>query len=996
MAITVRRLSLTVLGLLLILVLAQSTDTPSTNSVARAEGICDNVTEIPKVECEALVALYNSTNGSGWTDNTGWLVTSTPCNWYGITCTAGHVTSIILFSNRLVGTIPAEIGNLPELVQLYLVNNQLSGTIPPEIGNLTNLERLRIETSNLTGSIPSEIGNAVSLQILYLAQNQLTGEIPREIGNLVNLSELSLYSNQLSGDLPNSIGNLSALTRLSLWNNQFTGIPPEIGNLQNLWWLHMAQNQLSGPIPSEIGQLQGLTYLDLSYNSLTSLPASIANATNLTHLKLDHNLMSGSIPPEVGQMSKLVFLDLSFNSLSGTLPAEIGNLSSLRYLTLSNNDLEGSIPTTIGNLRSIDSIVLSDNNLTGPLPSGICGLSHTLDQLWLSNNHLSGELPLQIGYCSGLREILVDGNHLSGPLPTTFTRLTNMHAFYFDRTALCEPETYEFQLWFNSIEYLRRTNVYCGRTLTGSVSDGYGKPLAGVLLSIGNHLAVTTDSTGAYTQTNMKSGSYVITPTLSGYAFSPTSRVFSIPPDAPDINFVATRLYSVSGQITYAAGTSVPDVVVRADDDHSATSDATGHYTLTNLLPGTYTLTPSKSNHLFEPLSRTAEVSDEDVEHQDFVAVPLYSISGRLVGPEAECTDSIVVSCGGGTYTITDSSGAYSLTDLPADTYVVAPSKHGCVFVPPSRTVVVNGTNVKQQDFAATLLVYSVSGRIADGNGNGIADLTVWVSSDDCCYCWSATTDQSGRFTAGGIPVGTYSLQPDSPHHQFSPTKRRFTISTQSLSGQDFLGTPYTYSLSGYVSDEYWRGVPGVTILSSAGVSAVTDGYGYYSIDGLLHGTYAITPFLGGCSFAPPDRTVSVPGWDDADFQMSCDQYLPMISAWRSPYLPDGKYSSSSTPSYKVGGEFYVVNGGTIVANPSISTYKQGRWTFKNIAIIGAHPDWDFHFFEWSNNRSAYHVLDCSPSDLSENWTTYTLDCVGTNWWEGQTETTHFTASRAQ
>ena len=28
---------------------------------------CDNVTEIPKVECEALVALYNSTNGPGWT-----------------------------------------------------------------------------------------------------------------------------------------------------------------------------------------------------------------------------------------------------------------------------------------------------------------------------------------------------------------------------------------------------------------------------------------------------------------------------------------------------------------------------------------------------------------------------------------------------------------------------------------------------------------------------------------------------------------------------------------------------------------------------------------------------------------------------------------------------------------------------------------------------------------------------------------------------------------
>ncbi len=34
---------------------------------------CADVAEIPQVECEALVALYNSTNGPGWTYTpTGW------------------------------------------------------------------------------------------------------------------------------------------------------------------------------------------------------------------------------------------------------------------------------------------------------------------------------------------------------------------------------------------------------------------------------------------------------------------------------------------------------------------------------------------------------------------------------------------------------------------------------------------------------------------------------------------------------------------------------------------------------------------------------------------------------------------------------------------------------------------------------------------------------------------------------------------------------------
>ncbi len=53
--------------------------------LANPDFSCTSVTEIPQIECEALVALYNSTNGPGWTDHSNWLVTSTPSNWYGMT-----------------------------------------------------------------------------------------------------------------------------------------------------------------------------------------------------------------------------------------------------------------------------------------------------------------------------------------------------------------------------------------------------------------------------------------------------------------------------------------------------------------------------------------------------------------------------------------------------------------------------------------------------------------------------------------------------------------------------------------------------------------------------------------------------------------------------------------------------------------------------------------------------------------------------------------------
>ncbi|MBM87009.1 MAG: hypothetical protein CMQ41_01390, partial [Gammaproteobacteria bacterium] len=43
--------------------------------------------QVPQIERDALVALYNSTGGANWRDNTGWLgAAGTECDWYGVTC----------------------------------------------------------------------------------------------------------------------------------------------------------------------------------------------------------------------------------------------------------------------------------------------------------------------------------------------------------------------------------------------------------------------------------------------------------------------------------------------------------------------------------------------------------------------------------------------------------------------------------------------------------------------------------------------------------------------------------------------------------------------------------------------------------------------------------------------------------------------------------------------------------------------------------------------
>ena len=89
--------------------------------------------QVPQIEREALVALYNSTDGVNWKDNTGWLgEVGTECDWFGVTCTSGVVTQLSLGANSLTGTIPTELGNLTNLQVLFLYNNSL-GVSPSKV-----------------------------------------------------------------------------------------------------------------------------------------------------------------------------------------------------------------------------------------------------------------------------------------------------------------------------------------------------------------------------------------------------------------------------------------------------------------------------------------------------------------------------------------------------------------------------------------------------------------------------------------------------------------------------------------------------------------------------------------------------------------------------------------------------------------------------------------------------------------------------------------------
>ncbi len=144
------------------------------------------------------------------------------------------------------GSIPIELGNLTNLIQLYLHSNNLTGSIPVELGNLSNLQVLFLNSNSLTGGIPTEMGNLSNLTALWLHNNSLTGSIPVELGNLTSLINLYLHDNSLSGIVPSQLGNLTSVTIVQIQANAgLEGwLPSSMTNMTSMTWFNFAGTSL--------------------------------------------------------------------------------------------------------------------------------------------------------------------------------------------------------------------------------------------------------------------------------------------------------------------------------------------------------------------------------------------------------------------------------------------------------------------------------------------------------------------------------------------------------------------------------------------------------------------------------------------------------------------------------------------------------------------------------------------------------------------------------
>ncbi len=246
---------------------------------------CSGVTAISQAECNALVAIYQNTNGPGWLKNDNWLLNNNPCTWHGIACTGGHVQTIGLFNNTLVGQLPDVFAVFPELILVSVHFNQLTGPIPASLGDAPKITILRLDNNQFSGTLPRELAR-LSLTRINVNNNQLEGGFPIEFLTIRTLEHLVMANNHFTGEIPATISRLNLLSKLWITGNQFTGtLPSSIGDMTNLEELMVSHNQFSGEIPQSVTKLTNLVVdperTNFGYNRFVASNSAVRSFLNV-------------------------------------------------------------------------------------------------------------------------------------------------------------------------------------------------------------------------------------------------------------------------------------------------------------------------------------------------------------------------------------------------------------------------------------------------------------------------------------------------------------------------------------------------------------------------------------------------------------------------------------------------------------------------------------------------------------------------------------------
>ena len=438
------------------------------------------------------------------------------------------------------------------------------------------------------------------------------------------------------------------------------------------------------------------------------------------------------------------------------------------------------------------------------------------------------------------------------------------------------------------------TIAQTGQTITRNFTGSYirtaslmgmvtieGKGLSDVTVSISGRqeAQVLTDENGQFTFTGLRAGNYTVE--ISGFdptdvAFSNNSNALSVSVGeskvVPSFDGVYVRESIIAGQVS-VEGNGLADVTVSLQgmgEDESQMTDAGGQFNFSDLRAGEYQIAISgfdAREYEFETTSATVQVEHGRTANVPFEGIMLRtaSIMGQ-VSAEGEGLEDVVVSLSGAgekQTVITDASGQYAFTDLPAGNFQVGISGYDTnyySFETTSKNVALALGETERVPFEGILLRTSgISGRVSVED-DGLGDVTVTLSGEGMDDM-TRMTDAAGQYAFAGLAEGSYTVVIsgyDDGAYVFDPTSMDVDLGNDDEQIVSFKGAhARTASISGmiFVDEATKNNVydEGENALAAAGVAVVlvgpaiddrlpgaTDASGAYAFTDLRAGPYQL------------------------------------------------------------------------------------------------------------------------------------------------------------
>jgi hypothetical protein len=268
--------------------------------------------------------------------------------------------------------------------------------------------------------------------------------------------------------------------------------------------------------------------------------------------------------------------------------------------------------------------------------------------------------------------------------------------------------------------------------------------LEGVTISFDGGTPVLTDVNGDYSITVPYSWSGTVTPTLTGYTFTPANKTYTeVLADQTNQNFTTSSItFTISGNagigsatISFTGGTPV-------------IADGSGNYSITVPYNWTGTVTPSKTGYAFTPDHRSYTNVMANDPAEDYIAAGItYTISGNAgVG-------GATISFTGGTPVTTDGSGNYSITVPYNWSGTVTPSKTEYTFTPDHNAYTDVQADQINQNYTATINKYLLTIN-KSGTGSGVVTSTpIGISCGSDC---TENYDYGTIVTINAVPASNY------------------------------------------------------------------------------------------------------------------------------------------------------------------------------------------------------------------------------------------------